>query len=79
MLLITDLCKKYGKQAEHFTDNKGVKDRVTTVRGRYNAGTSIPDDLLTDFLIWLSPETRRMVGEIGASATLERIRKTETV
>jgi len=74
MIEITSICKKYKKRAPHFTDNLKLDTTGVIARGGIGGGTQIPERLLTDFLMWLSPETREMVGEIGAKATLDFIR-----
>lgn len=71
MTPITKICQAFGKQASHYVDNKGIRPQCTIVKGRYGAGTEIPESLLPHFLWWLSEETRTMLHTQGVEKTLE--------
>lgn len=72
---IAQICKNFGKRPLGFTDNAVCKGhKITSRRGR--AGfTDIPDELLPEFLLWLSPETRTMLPAEGVEKTLEFARR----
>ena len=74
MLNITPICKAFGKYPYHFSDNKNVKGRCKTVKGRYNSCTEIPDDLIVDFLLWLPSEVKDVLVTKGVDAALEYAR-----
>jgi hypothetical protein len=60
---ITEICKNFkGKHPYHFYDNADFASRVDITHGR-GAKTEIKDDpeLVYEFLLWLSPETRIML------------------
>jgi len=71
MIEITSICKIWGKRASHFTDNRKLDTSKVVARGGINGNTQIPDELLTEFLLWLSPETRQMLPLEGVEKTLE--------
>jgi len=68
---ITKICKKYKKLAGHFKDNRSLdqsKIRTNGV-GRYSF-TEIHEDLLPEFLLWVSTETRQAVFKAGVEYAL---------
>lgn len=67
---ITPLCRQYNKKPSHFLDNQRIVQlitknqyEVTTKVGRYGGGTWIPEELMKEFYIWLSEETRTEILE----------------
>lgn len=65
MINITKYCKKFYKKPAQFLDNKYVKSLLTpdnhkVTRG-VRGGTEIHKDLLKEFLLWLSPQTKQML------------------
>ena len=57
---ITKLCKIYKKKPSHFLDNADFKKHSEIKTGK-DGYTKIDDSILKEFLLWLSPETRKMV------------------
>lgn len=65
MINITKYCKKFYKKPAQFLDNEYVKSLLTpdnhkVTRG-VRGGTEIHKDLLKEFLLWLSPQTKQML------------------
>lgn len=65
MINITKYCKKFYKKPAQFLDNYYVKSLLTydnhkVTRG-VRGGTQISKDLLKEFLLWLSPQTKQML------------------
>ena len=68
---IAQICKNFGKRPLQFTDNAACNGySIESRRGR-NGFTKIPDELLPEFLLWLSPETRQMLPLKGIEETLK--------
>lgn len=67
MIDITKYCKKFYKKPAQFLDNQYIKSLLTpenhkVTRG-VRGGTKIDKSLLTEFLLWLSPQTKQMIVE----------------
>lgn len=62
MISITNLCKRRNKLPANFLTTKACRGRtdITVVYGS-TGGTSIPDDLIPQFLMWLAEDTKQMV------------------
>lgn len=65
MINITQYCKKFYKKPAQFLDNQYVKSLLATedysvVRG-VKGGTYLAKKHITEFLLWLSPQTRQMI------------------
>lgn len=65
MINITTYCKKFYKKPAQFLDNQYIKSLLTpdnhkVIRG-VKGGTFIEKSLLQEFLLWLSPQTKKML------------------
>jgi hypothetical protein len=68
---ITKICKKYKKQAGHFKDNKRLDSSKMRSGGvGRNSFTEIHEDLMPQFMLWLSPETRQALFQGGVKAAI---------
>jgi hypothetical protein len=70
---ITEICKRFGKLPAHFKDNYADKSGFKIVKNGKKIHTEISEDLLIDFLQWLSftePKLRIMLATQGIEATL---------
>lgn len=62
MINITHYCKKRNRLPANFLTTKACRGR-TDIQVTYGSlgGTSIPEDLVPQFLMWLSEDTKQMV------------------
>lgn len=78
MINITPLCKKYGRLPSSFLSKKVCRNHTNIKVEQGNNGfTKIPDELFKEFLMWVSPITRRMiVDEVDTSELLKELSDT---
>lgn len=73
-LNITPICKRFGKLAGHFKDNYTDKSGFKIVKDGKKVYTEISDDLIIDFLRWLSftePKVLHILATKGIEETLK--------
>lgn len=74
MYNITYLCKRYHKKPSHFLDNSATDGhRIDQKKGR-NGYTKIPEDLMFEFFLWLSKDSKNMLINKGLAQTFEYYR-----
>ena len=62
MINITPICKHYNKLASSFLSKKICRGRTDiAVHQGHTGGTKIPNDMVKEFFMWVSPVTRNMI------------------
>lgn len=83
MLTITPICKRFNKLAGHFKAQYADKSLFGYETVKHTKNVTIADELIPDFLIWLSngakgcKQIRTILANQGIEATLEFVSEYE--
>jgi len=74
MLDITPICQRFGKKAGHFKDNYENKQLFGIESAGRAKHTTISDDLIPDFLLWLSRGHKEVKDGVETSREVPELR-----